>query len=91
MVSPSTTPRVKLDLTSCTGRPAACRRRGVHAVRARVRGRLVMEGSRSTRVSAMRVSRRAVAADLRTSGEEARDTTRRTEMRGIPSMLRYLE
>jgi hypothetical protein len=39
----------------------------------------------------MRISRRAVAADLRTSGEEARDTTRRTEMRGIPSMLRYLE
>ncbi len=50
-----------------------------------------MEGSRSTRVSAMRNSRRAVAADLRNRGEEARDTTRRTELRGIPSMLRYLQ
>lgn len=81
-------PRVKLDITWCTGRPAACRRRGLHAVRPRVRGRLVMEGSRSTRVSAMRTSRRAVAAHLPISGERIRDTTRRTEMRGIPSMLR---
>jgi hypothetical protein len=39
----------------------------------------------------MRTARRAVAADLRNCGEEACDTTRRTEMRGIPSMLRYLE
>jgi hypothetical protein len=83
--------RVQRDRTTCTGRPAACRRIGVHVARPRARGRVAVEGSRSTRVSAMRVARRAVAGRLLNRMESPTDMTRRTTMRGTPSKLRYLK
>jgi len=49
-----------------------------------------MEGSRSTRVSAMRNPRRAVASRLRNFSESWADMTRRTTLRGTPLELRYL-
>jgi hypothetical protein len=61
----------------------------VHVAKPRVRRRLVMEGSRSTRVSAMRISWRAVASRLPNHTESWFDMTRRTTMRGSPSELRY--
>jgi hypothetical protein len=84
------TQRAKPNYSSCTGRPAACRRIGLHVAKPRARGRVAIEGSRSTRVSAMRTSRRAVAGRLRNCTEGRADTTRRTTLRGIPLELRYL-
>ncbi|HEY9428275.1 MAG TPA: hypothetical protein VIR34_14050 [Gemmatimonadaceae bacterium] len=82
--------RAQPDSASCTGRPAACRRVGLHVAKPRARGRVAVEGSRSTRVSAMRISRRAVASRLRKCTERWADMTRRTTMRGTPLELRYL-
>jgi hypothetical protein len=84
------TQRAQPDRASCTGRPAACRRIGVHVSKPRARGRVAVEGSRSTRVSAMRISWRAVASRLPNSVERWADTTRRTTLRGTPSNFRYL-
>lgn len=58
------TQRAKPEYLSCTGRPAACRRIGLHVVKPRDRGRLVSHGSLRTRVSAMRTHGRAVAIRL---------------------------
>ncbi len=85
------TQRVQPERTTCTGRPAACRRIGVHVAKPRARGRVAVEGSRSTRVSAMRAVRRAVAGRLLNRMEGPSDMTRRTTMRGTPSKLRCLE
>jgi hypothetical protein len=85
------TQRAQPDIASCTGRPAACRRLGVHVARPRARGRVAVEGSRSTRVSAMRTSWRAVADGVPDYGEHLADTTRRTTMRGTSSELRYMQ
>jgi hypothetical protein len=84
------TQRAQPDSASCTGRPAACRRIGLHVAKPRARGRVAVEGSRSTRVSAMRIPRRAVASHLRNYSESWADMTRRTTMRGTPLELRYL-
>jgi hypothetical protein len=84
------TNRSQPDSASCTGRPAACRRIGLHVAKPRARGRVAVEGSRSTRVSAMRISRRAVAYRLHRCTEGWADMTRRTTMRGTPLELRYL-
>ena len=81
--------RVQPDRTTCTGRSAACRRIGVHVAKPRARGRVAVEGSRSTRVSAMRVARRVVGGHLPDRTEWSTGTTRRTTMRGTPSKLRY--
>ena len=83
------TQRTTPDYSTCTGRPAACCRIGVNVAKPRAKGRLIMQGSRSTRVSAMRISWRAVASRLPNSAESWLDMTRRTTMRGIPSKLRY--
>ena len=88
MIASSQRPRP--DRESCTGRPAACRRIGLHVAKPRVRGRIAIEGSRSTRVSAMRTSWRAVASRLPNRSEGCTDMTRRTTMRGTPLELRYL-
>lgn len=81
--------RARHDGASCTGRPAACRRIGVHVAKPRAIGRLIRQGSRSTRVSAMRNSWRAVASRLPNSAESWSDMARRTTMRGTPSKRRY--
>ena len=81
--------RAQYDRASCTGRPAACRRIGVHVAKPRARGRFAVEGSRSTRVSAMRISWRAVASQLPNTAESWPDMTRRTTMRGTPQKLLY--
>jgi hypothetical protein len=81
--------RAKPDYRSCTGRPAACRRIGVHVAKPRDRGRLATEGSRRTRVSAMRPRGRAVATRLPNSVETLADMTRRTSMRGSPLEYRH--
>lgn len=81
--------RAQSHRASCIGRPAACRRIGVHEAKPRVRGRLAVEGSRGTRVSAMRISWRAVASRLPDTAESWPDTTRRTTMRGAPQKLLY--
>jgi hypothetical protein len=80
------TERVKLDHLACTGRPAACRRIGVHVAKPRDRGRLANEGSRKTRVSEKRTARRAGAMRLPQCRETVDDMTRRlTTRRGPPS------
>lgn len=83
--------RVQLHRTTCIGRSAACRRIGVHVAKPRARGRVAVEGSRSTRVSAMRVARRAVAGRLPNRMERLSDMTRHMTIRGTPSELRCLE
>jgi hypothetical protein len=82
--------RTQPDSALCTGRPAACRRIGLHVVKPRARGKVAVEGSRSTRVSAMRTSWRAVGSRLQCGTERWSDMTRRTTMRGTPLELRYL-
>jgi hypothetical protein len=78
------TERVKLDHLACTGRPAACRRIGVHVAKPRDRGRLANEGSRRTRVSEKRTAGRAGAMCLPQYRETVDDMTRRIAMRGSP-------
>ena len=85
------TQRARPNRASCTGRPLACRRIGVHVAEPRVRGRFAVDGSRSTRVSAMRISWRAVVSRLPNTAESWPDMTRRTTMRGTPSKHRYLQ
>lgn len=83
------TQRAKPDYPPCTGRPAACRRVGVHVAKPRDRGRLVTEGSRRTRVSAMRTRGRAAAMRLPGSTETLAGMTRRTTSRGSPQKHRH--
>jgi len=81
--------RAQTGHASCGGRSAACRRIGVHVAKPRARGRVAVEGSRSTRVSDMRIARRAVARQLRNCTGKLAGTTCRTTLRGTPSRLRY--